>query len=422
MKYFCILVLLLLFDFHTKGCSIFYATDGKNIFAGKNVDWEVPECQIRFVLSTINSYGYVVHCIKYLSNSFSVNGGFNDKGLFIEWADILLPRDPGFQAKGTVNYNGDISIKILTSCATVEEVESFFQTFSTSGFSSAHLLVGDRSGNSVVIERAENNSLAFIRNGESYQIATNYLNSYLDNPITARFVGCYRYNYINEMLKNNKDISVDLFRTILDGAGNKGQKYPTIYSIIYDLKNLDVYAYRYSNYEEVLKFNLTDELAKGDHYFLLPQLFSGLKGIYPVSDDLVTASSVNLSWYGDADDNEILLSTDKDFTVSNSIKTGSINFQKSSLPGLLIIILFLSFILIPKNRRLLVAGVFLLAFFSGCEKDLVYLPGTVSSIEHSKTLNGLLPDKKYYWKIIATGNKGYKTESKVYSFITSDFK
>jgi hypothetical protein len=421
MKYFYVFILMLLIDFHIKACSIFYATDGKNIFAGKNVDWEVPECQIRFVLSTNNSYGYVVHCIKYLSNSFSANGGLNDQGLFFEWANNGLPPDSKFHVKGTTNYNGDVMIKMLTSCASVEDAEKIFRTYNIPGFSFAHLLIGDRFGNSVVIERAENDSLAFIINGDSYQIATNFLNSYLNDPVTARFVGCYRFNYIDEMLKNNKDISVDLFRTILDGAGNKGQQYPTIYSIIYDLKNLDVYAYIYSNYEEVLKFNLINELAKGGRYLILPQLFSGVKGIYPASNELITNSSVNLSWFGDVDEYEILLSTDKDFLTSTSIKTGRVNFQKSSLSGLLIIILLLSFTLIPKNRKLLFTGIYILMFIGGCEKNPVYLPCTVSSIEHSKTLDGLLPDKTYYWKIIASGNKGYKTESKVYSFSTSDF-
>ena len=102
---------------------------------------------------------------------------------------------------------------------------------------------------------------------------------------------------------------MDLFRTILDGAANKGQENPTIFSIIYDLKNLDVYAYVYNNYEEVFKFNLIEELKKGQRNLSLPQLFSRIKGTYPVSNELITGSSVNLSWFGDVDDYEILLST-----------------------------------------------------------------------------------------------------------------
>jgi hypothetical protein len=421
MKYFCVFILMLFIHFHTKACSIFYATDENNILAGKNVDWEVPECQIQFVLSTANNYGYVVHCIKYLSNSFSANGGLNDQGLFFEWANNGLSSDLSFHAKGTINYNGDLTIKMLTSCGTVEEAEKIFRTYNVPGFSFAHLLIGDRFGNSVVIERAENDSLAFIKSGKSYQIATNFLNSYLNNPSTARFVGCYRYNYIDEMLKNNDKISVELFRTILDGAGNKGQQYPTIYSIIYYLKNLDVYAYVYSNYEEVLKFNLAEELKKGRRNLLLADMFSKIKGISPISNEIVTASSVNLSWYGDVDDYEILLSANNEFTDTISFKIENINYQKSSLSGLFILILMLSLMLIRKNKKLFITGIFIL-IIAGCEKDLVNLPVTVSTMEHSKTVNGLLPNKTYYWKIIASGKNGFTTESKVYNFITTDFK
>ena len=250
---------------------------------------------------------------------------------------------------------------------------------------------------------------------------TNFLNSYLDDPKTTDFIACYRYEYIDKMLEDNKDISVDLFRTILDGAANKGQENPTIYSIIYDLKNLDVYAYVYQNYEEAFKFNLVDELKKGQRFLSLPSLFSGIKGNYPVSNELITGSSVNLSWVGDVDDYEILLSTDKEFSELIKTKIENTGFNRASLPGLFILMLFLSSALIRKNKKLLAIGVFILIAAGGCEKNKVDLPDTVSTIKHSKTIIGLLPNTTYYWKIIASAEDGYKTESKVYSFLTSDF-
>jgi hypothetical protein len=310
----------------------------------------------------------------------------------------------------------------MTTCTTVEEAENLFKTFNAPYFSYTHLLIGDRSGNSLVIERAEDDTLAFIRSGKSYQLVTNFLISYLDNPKTTDFIGCYRYEYIDKMLENNKDISMDLFRTILDGAANKGQENPTIYSIIYDLKNLDVYTYVYQNYEEAFKFNLVEELNKGQHSLSLPLLFSGIKGIYPGSDELIKGSSVNFSWFGDVDDYEILLSTDKEFSGLINTKIENTGFNRASLPGLFILILFLSSALIRKNKKLLVIGIFILISAAGCEKNKVDLPDTVSTIKHSKTINGLLPNTTYYWKIIASAKDGYKTESKVYSFLTSDLK
>jgi hypothetical protein len=52
-------------------------------------------------------------------------------------------------------------------------------------------------------KRTEDDSLAFIRNGKSYQLVTNFLVSYLDNTKTTDFIGCYRYEYIDKMLGMN---------------------------------------------------------------------------------------------------------------------------------------------------------------------------------------------------------------------------
>jgi hypothetical protein len=424
MKYFYVLIFVLFIPHQAQACSAFYAKNENKILVGVNIDWRVPDSQIHFFPAANNKYGYLNFNIRgyFNSNSFGDCGGINDQGLFYEWTDNLYPVDFSFHVNGTEYYSGYILDLIMTTCSTVKEVENLFKTYNAPYFSYVHLLIGDRSGNSLVIERAENDSLAFIRSGESYQLITNFLNSYLDNPKTADFIGCYRYEYIDKMLENNKDISIDLFRTILDGAANKGQENPTIFSIIYDLKNLDVYTYIYQNYEETFKFNLIEELKKGQHSLSLPQLFSGIKGIYPVSDELIKGSSVNLSWVGDVDEYEILLSANREFSDPISTKTKSINYERTSLPGLFILMLFLSSALIRKRKKLLVIGIFILISVGGCEKNNVELPDTVSAIKHSKTINGLLPNNTYYWKIIASGEYGYKTESKVYSFLTSDFK
>ena len=413
-----IFILVFIIHFQAEACSIFYATDGNKILTGKNTDWKVPMSLLKFYPATAENHGYMVHCIQYLGNYFSINGGMNDQGLIIEWADNLLPRDWSYNIPDKIIYPGDIEVKILTSCSNVGEVIDFFKTYFNPGFSASHLLVGDRFGNSVVVERGDNNTLALINGTGNYQVVTNFLNSYITDPKTADFVGCYRYTYINQMLKDNKDLSVDLFRTILDGAANKSAVTPTIYSIIYDVKNLDIYAYAYSNYKEVLKYNLAEELNKGNRYFLLPELFSGLKGIFPVSNEKITASSVNISWYGNADQYEILLATNKDFSEAQKINADTKNYQEATFQVSVFMLLFVLLIQVRKNRKLLTAGVFVILITGSCKKDLVILPDTISHEVHSIIADKLLPGKNYYWKIIATKKTGFTTESEVYSFTT----
>ena len=423
MKYFYAFTFFLFFSHQVKACSAFYATNGNNMFVGINVDWKVPESQIHFIPAIDNKFGYLKFNIKgYFDNSFGDVGGLNDHGLFYEWTDNLYPVDFTFHVPGTVTYSGYVMDLIMKTCTNVEEAEKVFRVYNAPYFSYTHLIMGDQFGNSIVIERAENDSLNFIKRQKNYQIVTNSLNSYLENPKTADFIGDYRYEFIDEMLNSNQEITVDFFQTVLNGAANKGQKNPTIFSNIYDLKSLDVHTYLYNNYEEALTFNLIEELKKGDHYVLLPQLFSGIKGIYPISSEIIANSSVNLSWYGNVAEFEIMLSTDKNFAESTSIKIGSNNYQKAGFGGLFILMTLLSFILIRKNRQFLVIAIYILIFIGGCEKDTVDLPSMVSTIKHSKMIDGLLPNNTYYWKIIASGKNGFKTESKVYNFLTSDFK
>jgi len=49
------------------------------------------------------------------------------------------------------------------------------------------------------------------------------------------------------------------------------------------------------------------------------------------------------------------------------------------------------------------------------------LPETKSKTEHVKTFENLDQNKTYYWKVIALNPIGFETETKVESFITSNF-
>jgi hypothetical protein len=421
MKAGCVFILMLSIVYKVNACSVFYATDANKILAGKNTDWKIPDLQLLFVPAKDGSYGYMVHNIRYFISYFSSDGGINDQGLFFECADNLFPRDLGFHPEGTINFDGNTLVKILTSCNNVDDVIEFFKKWNDAGLSGSHILFGDRFGKSVIIERADNISLAFIRSDKNYQVATNFLNSYMSDPVLARFTGCYRYTYIDDMLKSNKELSVDLFRTILDGAANKGQETPTISSFIYDLTNLDLYAYVNNNYDELLKFNLNDELKTNWHSIYLQDYFSGIKGTYPVSDQVISGSSADFSWVGDDDDYEISVSTSKDFTEASVVRPGEVNYQKAGFSVLTLLVLLLSALSVWTNKKLLIAGVFILALVVGCEKDSKIFPQAVSSVKHSKQIDGLMPGKTYYWKILTSGTNKFKSESIVYTFKTSDF-
>jgi tetratricopeptide (TPR) repeat protein len=84
---------------------------------------------------------------------------------------------------------------------------------------------------------------------------------------------CTRYRVADKMLKNAEDVSLDLVRAVLSATHQEGQ-YPTVYSNICDLRNGILYLYNFHNFEEVVVFDLEEELKKGRKTYDIPPLFS----------------------------------------------------------------------------------------------------------------------------------------------------
>jgi predicted choloylglycine hydrolase len=422
-KELCIIFILLfnvIFYPSMYSCSIFYAAIGNSVLAGNSEDWDDINSMIRFFPPQNGKYGRIVYGVKDWGLDFCPYGGVNDQGLFYDWASTGA-RNTNFHAQGTQNYSGVLADRMEEECSTVEEAIELFKKYNSPGFGGAHILIGDRFGNSVVIEESENNTLAFIRKKGNYQITTNTLNAYLDDPKVYRWIQCPRYQYIDETLKDKDSISIGLFQKILQHVGNNnGAGSHTIYSNVYDLKSGKVYIYNYFNFEEVLILDIKKEMDKEYRFYKLPELFSKIKAEYPVSGVSVNSSSIELKWVGDATNYVIWLSSNDQFTDAKAINYSESEIQKAGFGILYSLILFLFIIpCIKKNKNLLYMGVFCLIFFAGCEKT--ELPETRSNIEHVKTIDNLEPNKVYYWKVVANNRNGFDTETKVESFTTSSF-
>jgi tetratricopeptide (TPR) repeat protein len=191
-------------------------------------------------------------------------GAVNEKGLFYDFAtteEEKVPRDPDKPD------SWGLSAKIIEECSTVDEAIQVFSEYNfKDGVWKGHYLIGDRFGNSAIIE-----PLGVIRSEYSYQIATNFLLSKTD-PETSKDP---RYRLASIMFEQSDTISLDLFRRILADThmetynGSSG----TIYSYIHDLAKGDVYIYSFHDYDRVVKLNIHDELKKGKHTVLISSLF-----------------------------------------------------------------------------------------------------------------------------------------------------
>jgi tetratricopeptide (TPR) repeat protein len=75
------------------------------------------------------------------------------------------------------------------------------------------------------------------------------------------------------MLDSVNELSASVIRTVLSATHAEGN-YTTLYSCIYDLKAGLVNVHYFHNFEEVVTFNLTEELKKGNQRIELATLFS----------------------------------------------------------------------------------------------------------------------------------------------------
>ncbi|MHA1542689.1 MAG: hypothetical protein ACTSQH_06910, partial [Candidatus Hodarchaeales archaeon] len=86
-----------------------------------------------------------------------------------------------------------------------------------------------------------------------------------------------RYNDAEEKLNDivtNKDLTIDSIASVLEVVHFEGANLNTVYSNIFDITNGDIYLYFFHQYEEVIKLNLEEELAKGRHSIRIADLFT----------------------------------------------------------------------------------------------------------------------------------------------------
>jgi len=247
-----------------QSCTIIYASDGRTALAGNNEDWTNHLNDIWFLPPEKGKFGRVYFGLNF-NGEHLPQGGMNDQGLFYDGASaetVIKTRDSTI-----IPYEGDLIQKAMEECSTVEEVLKLYERYHMS-VGDGQLLIGDRFGNSAILEATG----SIIRKKGKYQIATNFFQS----RIKPENITDTRYRMANEIFEKSKNISVDLFRRILNATHweeYSGSMTVTLYSYICDLKKGDIYIYHFHNFEDVVKINLREELKKGERYLSILSLF-----------------------------------------------------------------------------------------------------------------------------------------------------
>jgi hypothetical protein len=280
-------------------CTGFVAVKDGQVLAGQNVDWKNPNLYAWFLPPENGKYG----CFFFGMLPGYPTGGVNDQGLVQVGAGtstVKLKPLPGQKNVKSLRQMLKLFQEAMRTCATVDEALEWYRKYSLKTAVS-HNIIMDRTGKWVLLEADKKGNLLVYPQGDTrfyyldealnrgegenppplpdtlrhsphFQVVTNFLHT---DPKRKGLFGpypCWRYDTTVKMLENAEKISVDLFRSILEAVHQDGD-YPTKRSVIYDVKNGDVYFSYLGNFEKEIKFNLNTELKKGKKVYDLRSLF-----------------------------------------------------------------------------------------------------------------------------------------------------
>ncbi len=215
-------------------CTIFYFVKNGKAYFCNNEDFSNPDTEIRFYPARFGKYAWVYFGF---SNDWA-QGGVNEKGLCWDW--VAGYENTGWKPdKSKKTFKGNLSEKIITRCATVEEAIKYYEKYNEESFSYARIMLADNLGNSAIVgwkngnffvERSHNKLQAFGYKGDTV------------------------YSYFSN---NQREINIDSCPKVLDLAHQEGI-YPTQYSYIISLNEGKIYLYKTHNYSEFIEINYVD--------------------------------------------------------------------------------------------------------------------------------------------------------------------
>ncbi len=284
-----------------KQCTIFTVELGDRVLFGNNEDNQrspdetfiafVPKQEIPLSLSSPDVEGNsIVHGFMLVGvrtgNRLYPQGGVNDQGLSYD-INGLPP----------VSFNGQKGIPwrmwfnsfdILWNCSTVREVKEWFLThqLSFSTWEGGQFHFADATGDAMILSIGSDGNYAFTwKENNHFIVSTNF-------NLANRYGGypCSRFDTATKMLQeigNVKQLTIRACADILDAVHIEYKKgVGTVYSNIYDLVNKRAYVYHLHNFDEVIEFDLNDELSRIESNDVAEQfkmdngdLFSCFKGV-----------------------------------------------------------------------------------------------------------------------------------------------
>ena len=211
-----IFISFLLLPISISACTVFNASSGDIVLAGRNMDWYTQENFIAFFPVEEGKFGRVY--FGWNEHPSWYQGGMNEKGVMFAYlyAPYLPIRNSLLKPVYRENY-GNLMKKCMEECSNLDEVLDVFDDYNLEFLENCQLITADNNGDSAIIEGDD----IILKEG-NYQVVTNFLYSHPDlggHP-------CWRYDTAVQMLEEMSDLTVEYFTSICDATQQEGS-YPT---------------------------------------------------------------------------------------------------------------------------------------------------------------------------------------------------
>ncbi|WP_256762135.1 carcinine hydrolase/isopenicillin-N N-acyltransferase family protein [Cohnella sp. WQ 127256] len=283
----------------TSACTVLCVADSNQVFVGNNEDGTNVNAKAWIIPSDGKSYGYLAFGFE----DAVAQGGMNDQGFVMDWATTTiqsLAYSKGQRYFKTTIFGHDFNEMVLRESANVEDAIRIYKEFYIPEVN-GHVLLADKSGRSVIVEWLDG-QIKVLPAQNNVQFMTNF-----DLAPQSRIseINDIRYMIMEQMLdsnnKNNASFEkvTDLLKaTYQSGPNNTG----TIYSNIYNLTTGDVSTIYLQDPNNVITWNLHEELSKNKiQVFDLKKMFAAPIS-YPALKDrnsqnpFATKSALQVFW------------------------------------------------------------------------------------------------------------------------------
>lgn len=278
--------LFLIHSYSVAACTIISASNANTVLFGGNEDQ--PPNDSYLVIDKNGVFGVVFFATPIGDHPLIMQMGINEKGLSYDinaLPPIKMTPHPEKLSKSETSSTAETQLwaidKLIKESSSVDEVIKNFYRYNWGDEANGQIHFADGSGTSVVFYPNLDGEWKFFKKGrgDKYLITTNFNHarrikesrSFSDRAFSLLLDS--KYEIADNLLKQHQDnnLTVKYLASILNATHrdwilNTKYSFKTLFSVVYDLRNLKIFLYYKRNYESPIVFDVRKELLKAENY------------------------------------------------------------------------------------------------------------------------------------------------------------